>query len=297
MDCTAVSEECPIKYSIYGYYPNLGGNVFLTAWFAMLFFPNLFFGIRYKAWTYMLALCLGCITETVGYAGRIILHSNPFSETGFQMQICCLILGPAFNTAAIYLTLKHIALVFGPEYSILKPRWYTYIFIGGDLVALVLQAIGGAMAATAGDDIHQQDTGTDIMITGISWQVFTLIIFAALSIQYLLRRRNAARREDPLSTEAADTLRNRNFRFFALAVITAFVAVFTRCVYRIIEMSGGWGNPIMQDEPSYIILEGALIGYATLVQTACHPGYCFPQLCGHKKEVPQEEPKDEPQSE
>lgn len=165
--CTEVSlPNCPVERTIYGYYPSLPANAFFCAWFGLFLILNLIFGIRYKTWTYMLALGLGCVTEAIGYIGRIMMHYNPWSAVGFQIQICCIILGPAFNSAAIYLTLKHITLTFGPEYSILKPAWYTYIFIACDLVSLVLQAIGGGMAATADDDKHQQDLGTNIMITG-----------------------------------------------------------------------------------------------------------------------------------
>lgn len=30
----------------------------------------------------------------LGYVGRILLHANPFDDTGFEMQICCLIIAP-----------------------------------------------------------------------------------------------------------------------------------------------------------------------------------------------------------
>lgn len=291
--CTEITPVCPVEWSIYGYYPSLGANAFFTAWFAILIFPNFYFGIRYKAWTYMLALSLGCITETIGYIGRILLHDNPYSETGFQMQICCLILGPAFNSAAIYLTLKHIALFFGPEYSIMKPRWYTYVFITGDIIALVLQAIGGGIAATAGDNLDQAETGTNIMMAGISWQVATLLLFAATSTHYLYRRFNARRNGHDLSPEATAALKDLKFRLFAIAVFTAFLAIFARCVYRIVELYGGWANEVMRDEPSYIVLEGVVIAYASLVQTVFHPGYCFPPLCGRKEPATMEEERKE----
>lgn len=297
MDCTeVVLPQCPVERSIYGYYPSLGANAFLAAWFAVFFFPNIIFGIYYKAWTYMLALSVGCVVEALGYAGRIMLHNNPFSVQGFQIQICCLILGPAFNSAAIYLTLKHIALTFGPEYSALKPRWYTYIFITGDLISLVLQAIGGGMAATAGDDKHQQDLGTDIMIAGISWQVITLLVFGACAGWYVWKRYRAAKQGHHLSDQARLTLANWKFKLFAVGVFTAFLAVFIRCVYRIAEMAGGWGNSIQRDEASYIAFEGALIAYATLVQTVFHPGYCFPQLTGRGRKKSSAEEKDRPWS-
>lgn len=285
--CTEVSlPYCPVESSIYGYAPSLPANAFFTAWFAALFIPNIVFGVYYKAWTYMLALGLGCAIEALGYGGRIMLHANPFSTAGFQMQICCLILGPAFNSAAIYLTLKHVALTFGPEYSIIKPKFYTWIFIIGDLFSLVLQAIGGGMAATADGDRKRSDLGTHIMIAGICWQVFTLLAFAAMTTHYILKRRRALKQGHALSRHAAATLQDKKFKLFAFAVASAFLAVLIRCIYRIPELSGGWANSVMRDETSYIVLEGVMIAYATFVQTVCHPGYCFPPLTGRgRKEI------------
>ena len=79
---------CPVEYSIYGYAPSLSANAFFTAWFAVLFIPNIVLGVYFKAWTYMVALGLGCAIEALGYGGRIMLHQNAFSTPGFQMQIC-----------------------------------------------------------------------------------------------------------------------------------------------------------------------------------------------------------------
>jgi len=293
MDCTeVVLPDCPVEYTIYGYYPSFPANTFLAVWFGVFFFPNVVFGIYYKAWTYMIALAVGCAIEAIGYAGRLLLHDNPFSWKGFQIQICCLILGPAFNSAAIYLTLKHIVLTFGPEYGVVKPRFYTYIFIGGDVISLILQAIGGGMAATAGDDQKKQDLGTDIMIAGIVWQVITLLVFGICAGWYVVKRHRAAKQGHRLSEQARRTIKDLKFRLFAVGVVTAFLAVFLRCVYRIAEMAQGWANEIQRDEISYMVFEGAMIAYATMVQTVFHPGYCFPQLTGRGRERSSAEEKD-----
>ena len=52
---------------------------------------------------------------------------------------------------------------------------------------------------------------------------------------------------------------NRKFRTFLYAMIGAYVCLAVRCVYRIAEMAGGWGNHIMQDEPSFIVLESFMV--------------------------------------
>ncbi|EXJ92864.1 hypothetical protein A1O3_01418 [Capronia epimyces CBS 606.96] len=279
-DCLDVSPQCPVEASIYGYLPSLGANGFFCGFFALGFFLNLGLGYRYKTWTYMVALSLGCLTETIGYIGRIIMHGNPFADSGFITQICCLIIAPAFNSAAIYLTLKHITLCFGAEFSFVKPRLYTYIFIVADLISLVLQAIGGALASTA-DTQAQQDTGDHLMMAGISWQVASLFFFAITACFYIFRRWRAVA-QHPLSPEAATTIRNIKFRLFAFGVIIAWLTIFIRCVYRIIEMAGGWRNSIMRNETGFIVLEGVMLVLATSMQTAFHPGYCFPRLSSRR---------------
>lgn len=253
-NCTEVTPRCPIENSIYGYYPSIAANALFVAIFAMCGALQLLFGIRYKTWTYLIAMLLACVDQGLGYIGRVILHNNPFDGIGFQIQICCLILGPAFNSAAIYLVLKHVTLCFGPEYSRIRPNLYTWIFISGDLLSLILQAIGGGMAATADDNQSQQDTGDNLMMAGIAWQVVTLIFFALAASWYVIRRRRA--RDVPLSTEASRFLGNIKFRLFVYGLVIAFFAIVIRCIYRLVEMAGGWANPVMQFEPAFIALDG-----------------------------------------
>lgn len=53
--CTAITDECTVERTIYGYYPSLGANAFFVAFFSLGFILNLAFGIRYKTWTYMVS--------------------------------------------------------------------------------------------------------------------------------------------------------------------------------------------------------------------------------------------------
>ena len=71
--CTEVNAQCPVESSIYGYYPSLPVNAFFLAWFVVLLVANLGLGIRYKTWTYLIALGLGCLSEVIGTWLRILL--------------------------------------------------------------------------------------------------------------------------------------------------------------------------------------------------------------------------------
>ena len=219
----------------------------------------------------------------LGYVGRILLHNNPWSNDGFEIQICCLIIAPAFIAAGIYLTLKHIVLEFGSDFSRLRPKYYTWIFILCDLFSLILQGAGGGIAATANKNVALQHTGNDLMMAGIVWQVFTLLVFGSLVADYASR---AYQRRTELAPSAIKLFNTLRFKLFAGGLILTYLTVFTRCVFRIAEMAKGWKNPIMQDETDFIVLDGVMITIATLCLTVFHPGYCFPEMQMHGKTNP-----------
>lgn len=276
--CESVSPECPVEGTVYGYTPSLGWNAFFAAAFAVAFLLQLGFGIRSKTWTYMIGVGLGCLGELIGYIGRLIMHNNPYDNTGFTIQIVMLIFSPAFLAAGIYLTLKHVVISFGEQWSRLRPNWYTYIFIGCDITSLVLQSAGGAIAATA-DDTDQKalDAGTDIMLGGIIFQVVVLAIFALFVLEYSVR---VYRHRGELSQSALALWASTKFRLFCGAVVVAYTGILIRCIYRIPELMGGWGNDLMRNEAEFIGLEGWMILITVIAQTAFHPGWFFPALGG-----------------
>lgn len=91
------------------------------------------------------------------------------------------------------------------------------------------------------------------MIAGLSFQVFTLLIFGILGTEYGLRVYR--HRNEVLNPSTVDLRRSRKFRLFLGSILVAFVTILTRCAYRIAEMAGGWRNPIMQNQTDFIILD------------------------------------------
>jgi hypothetical protein len=112
--------------------------------------------------------------------------------------------------------------------------------------------------------------------SGVSFQVVTLFFFAISAAWYTQRRCRA--KHMPLTVEARTFLSDIKFRLFVLGFVAAFVFIFIRCVFRIVEMAGGWRNDIMKNETAFIVLDGCMVCMATIMQTIFHPGYCFPRL-------------------
>ncbi|KAI5303709.1 hypothetical protein KEM56_007277 [Ascosphaera pollenicola] len=190
-DCTKYT--CPVEATIYTYAPALGANATFVALFGFSMIVQAAEGIYFHKvsglWSYSLPIVLGCITEIIGYAGRLVMWNDPFDADGFYMQICCLTIAPAFLTAGIYFCLSDIIKLFDPncESSWLKPKMYAWIFIPCDIISLVLQAAGGGVAATSIDVGENPDPGTDTMIAGLAWQVFSLFCFIVLTCDFAFR--------------------------------------------------------------------------------------------------------------
>ena len=74
-------------------------------------------------------------------------------------------------------------MAYGESLSRFKPRTYTITFIFFDFFSLVLQGTGGGIAST-GDTHSTVQAGVNIMITGLSFQVFSLLLFMVLCADY-----------------------------------------------------------------------------------------------------------------
>lgn len=78
-------DTCPLALAEIEYDPSLGGNAFYIAIFALLLTIQVFLGLRYRTWGFLVGAAGGLILEVVGYAGRIQLHFNPFHKNPFVM--------------------------------------------------------------------------------------------------------------------------------------------------------------------------------------------------------------------
>ena len=212
-----------------------------------------------------------------------MLHHNPWSSNAFDIQIVCLIIAPAFIAAGIYLNLKHIVLEIGTSFSRLRPKYYTWIFILCDIFSLVLQGAGGGIAATANNGSTEQQTGNNLMLAGIVFQVFTLLVFAFFVIDYAVR---AYQHRATLEPSANKLMATTRWKLFVGSLTLAYITVFMRCVFRIGEMAKGWGNPVMQDQTDFIVLDSVMITIAVLCLTVFHPGYTFPEMRKHGSNGP-----------
>ncbi|KAK1755425.1 RTA-like protein [Echria macrotheca] len=286
--CNEITPYCPVQATTLGYFPNRGINIFFAIGFGLAGVTTLVLGIWKRTWSYTAFITAGCMLEMAGYIARVPLADNPWNKTGFQTQIVAVILAPTLVCISVYLTLKHVCLALHPGLSRVRPGLYPFIFVPLDVSCLVVQAIGGILAASAGDNFAMLRNGNRAIIAGIALQVVVLLFFGSVAADYYVRVRSWVRVDgvhEERHHEAVSLWRDKKFRLFVYAVVGAYCGILIRCIYRIAEMAGGWGNHIMQDEPSFIVLEGFMVLIACCLLAAFPPGFLFPQMAARMARV------------
>lgn len=278
-NCTEVTPQCPIEATTYGYAPNLPSNIILAAIFGLCALGQATLTLRFRIWGFGIAATIGCAGECLGYIGRIALHYNVWDRTAFSVQLVALIVAPSFLAAAIYLTLKHMVLYFGAQYSRLKPVLYVWIFVCADVACILLQAAGGGVAAS-NKDAETTQTGNDMIIAGLSIQVIVMFVCFLLALDFALNiwKGRVVRSRYQAVVEEAPKTTVKNFRLYVFCTCLAFLTIFIRSVYRVPEFAGGWGGEAMRNELDFMLLDGMMVAIATCVMTVAHPGIFFPAM-------------------
>ncbi|KAF1941376.1 sphingoid long-chain base transporter RSB1 [Clathrospora elynae] len=279
LPCTHFSELCTLDGSYWGYQPSHSTNLAFAVLFGVSMVAFLVQGVFSKRWLgFTISMASGCAVEVIGYIGRVLAYDDVWSQDPFLIQIICLTIGPAFLAAGIYLCFSRIITTISPGNSRIKPLSYPRIFIPCDFISLVLQATGGALASIATTNHEDPKIGSNIMIAGLAFQVVTLLLFILLALDFAFR--TYSRRGSPLSQTVDDhghaKLRNPwPFKAFIVALSLSTLLIFTRCVFRVAELSQGWGGHLANTQKYFVGLEGAVIVAAVFLMNMCHPGFCF----------------------
>lgn len=226
-DCEAVSPNCPVEATLYGYTPSLGGNAFYAVAFAVCALVQCCHTCRFwRLWkAFSILTFVGCVGECCGYIGRLFLHKNPWNGAALPVQLVLLMVSPSFLAAALYTTLRTLVQHFGPEHTKLSERFWTWPFVTADLAGFFLQCGGGILASMSEKNPSLASIGNTVMIFGVSFQAATMVVAGLLAADFILRigRRHGA---DVFG------LLPRKLKIFLLAMTAAFFLILTRCIYR-----------------------------------------------------------------
>lgn len=139
---------------------------------------------------------------------------------------------------------------YGRRYSFIGLNTYLYIFISFDLLSIVIQAVCGGLASSAGAKDPPGDTsvGVHIMLAGIIIQLVSMTSFAGLWVSFLWRARAL-----PIS------------KTLILATTFSASCVIIRNYYRAVELGQGWDGYLIKHEVYFAVLDAALMVMAVVV--------------------------------
>ncbi|KAJ7064022.1 RTA1-like protein [Mycena amicta] len=270
-----------IRFSPYGYVPTKAVCALFVALFGTSTLAHIGQAFYYRLWWLLPTVCFAGVFEIIGWAARLWSSIRPNLFESYEMQIVCTIMGPTPLAAANFVILGHIIKRLGTEYSRLSPGHYTALFVCCDIVSLVVQGVGGGIAAMAVNTRHDPAHGGNIMLGGIVLQMATITAYVFCAGEFILRYLQN-RPLGPSSSESSSASTSRSsarrsltppMKLLILAMVFNTTCLFIRAVYRVIELSDGWTGRIIHTQVYFNVLDGAMITLAMFTLNFAHPGF------------------------
>ncbi|KAF9517377.1 hypothetical protein BS47DRAFT_1339671 [Hydnum rufescens UP504] len=274
------SNDTDSSSTLYGYTPSSHVSVLFVFLFGISTIVHLVQAIRNRMWFLLPTAAMCGIGETIGWSGRLWSSKNVNAVTPFLMQSSSTILAPTFFSAANFITLDLIVERVGRRFSYILPKYYAVIFIGADLAALTVQAVGGEMASSTIMHSGNPDKGGHVMLAGIVIQLVALVVYVAFAASFVFHassNKPVRRAPPPYSQEEMEMKPEPNSGLtpsmktvmYGLAFST--LLLFIRAVYRTIELSNGWGGRIIQTQVYFNVCDGAMVVLAMYTLNILHP--------------------------
>jgi len=257
----------------YNYVPTESVCIFFVVLFSVSTVVHIAQAFRFRLWWLFPTAVLCGLLEILGWSGRLWSSRNPTLHKAFVMQISTTILAPTPFIAASFIILGRITKRLGPQYCRLSFKWYTILFISCDIIALIVQSIGGGIASTT-----QPVLGGNIMLGGIVLQLVVLALYTALATEFLIRF-NADRprryiRESGVSHPRGTVDKPMKYMLSAMAVMVILLVI--RSIYRTIELSDGWTGTVISTQWLFDVFDGAMVVLAMFTLSLFHPGVLLP---------------------
>ncbi|TFK87668.1 RTA1-domain-containing protein [Polyporus arcularius HHB13444] len=262
------------RVSPYGYIPTQWICILFIVLFSLTTLIHLAQAFYSRLWWLLGTTVLAGITEVIGWSGRTWSSVSPWAIDPFLMQITTTIIAPTPLIAANFVILGEIIKRLGQQYSRLSAMSYTIIFCSCDIIALVIQAVGGAKASIAlqtgnGDP----EVGGHIMLGGIVFQLVAFCIYLALAAEFLLRYHKDKPVRLASSAPPKSFALTRDIKLMIVGLALDGIFILIRSIYRTIELSDGWTGRIISTQVYFNVLDGAMIVLAMYTLNVFHPGF------------------------
>lgn len=145
---------------------------------------------------------------------------------------------------------------------------YLWIFCTCDLISLVVQAVGGGLAATAvSEPDGDTELGTNTMVAGIIFQMAAITVFTFFTIDFLRR----------VVRHKLLYMMTWEVKWLLISTAISVSLLYVRSIYRTIELLEGWSGYLITHEVYFIALDGAMMIAAVAIFNIFHPAWLLPK--------------------
>ncbi|PNS21343.1 hypothetical protein CAC42_1122 [Sphaceloma murrayae] len=284
--------------SYYNFDPESAPAVAVAVIFGLFMIAHVVLATVYKK-RFCWVIIMGATWEFVGFATHAagaLDQQNIGLSTSHQLLF---LLAPLWINASVYMTFARMVHYSLPEKRIwrIKGSSLAKYFVWADIVAFIVQAVGGLMASPgASQDIIK--IGIDIYMVGIGVQEMFILTFVGLMVIF---HRSSMQLE-----QVSIPVRDRSWRPLLYALYGVLVAITTRIIYRIAEYAGGIkpSNPVPFHEAYAYALDAFPMMVAILLVAIFHPGRYlvgpdseFPHVSRKEKKAAKKQKKEEKNAE
>jgi hypothetical protein len=182
-----------------------------------------------------------------------------YDETGklipYILQSVFLLLAPILFAASLYMTLSRVIIaVSGAQYSLVSPRWLARIFVTADVISFMIQG-GGAGLLVQGGSASKTQTGQNIIVGGLVFQLVAFAVFCVNIMLFHLRYRKHGR---------TDSVRHIPWQGILVMLYLTSGFIMIRNIFRAIEYAMGQDGYLLTHEWTIYVMDGMLMFFTML---------------------------------
>ncbi|EPY53042.1 RTA1 like protein [Schizosaccharomyces cryophilus OY26] len=176
---------------------------------------------------------IGTLGEIGGWLCRLYANYRVQTATFFIFQFLVLLVAPIFYSAVLYVLLYRWSLHYGPQFSLLRPKYYVAIFVTADVIAFIVQIAGGGLS---NNDTNPK-LGFYIALAGVIFQLVCTVLFCVLQLIFVISviRVRPVRVVPGSYALYSPRTKLRDLSFLCLTIST--IAVLVRIIYRTAEFA------------------------------------------------------------
>lgn len=171
----------------------------------------------------------------------------------FAIQSLLILLAPILFAASVYMFLgRVIGAAHGEQYSLIRLKWLTKLFVAGDVLCFCIQGAGGGLLSTAK---KQSDItlGDNVILGGLVLQVVIFLFFIVTAVIWHVRMKSH------MAASGQITGFSWEKSLYNLYIVSVLITV--RNAMRCGEYAGGQGGYLLANEWVMYVFDALLMAF------------------------------------